>query len=46
VIELLQPKGKNNHAVFVVKESQAITYSYERNPEDPRNNAQPEYQIG
>ncbi|HLP37240.1 SpvB/TcaC N-terminal domain-containing protein [Lacibacter sp.] len=36
VIELLQPKGKNNHAVFVVKESEAITYSYERNTEDPR----------
>jgi len=36
VIELLQPKGKNKHAVFVVKESEAITYSYERNPEDPR----------
>lgn len=36
VIELLQPRGKNKHAVFVVKESEAITYSYERNPEDPR----------
>ncbi|MGF1585702.1 MAG: SpvB/TcaC N-terminal domain-containing protein [Bacteroidales bacterium] len=36
VIELLQPKGKNKHAVFVVKESEAITYSYERNPEDFR----------
>jgi hypothetical protein len=36
VIELLQPKGKNKHAVFVVKESEAITYSYERNAEDPR----------
>jgi len=36
VIELLQPKGKNKHAVFVVKESEAISYSYERNPEDPR----------
>jgi len=36
VIELLQPKGKNKHAVFVVKESEAITYSYERNPEDAR----------
>lgn len=30
VIELLQPKGKNKAAVFVVKESEAITYSYER----------------
>jgi len=36
VIELLQPKGKNKHAVFVVKESEAITYGYERNAEDPR----------
>ncbi|HSI78928.1 MAG TPA: toxin TcdB middle/N-terminal domain-containing protein [Lunatimonas sp.] len=36
VIELLQPKGKNKHAVFLVKESESITYSYERNPGDPR----------
>ncbi|MCC7525908.1 MAG: VCBS repeat-containing protein, partial [Chitinophagaceae bacterium] len=36
VIELLQPRGKNKHAVFVVKESEAITYSYERYTEDPR----------
>jgi len=36
VIELLQPKGKNKHAIFIVKESEAITYNYERNPEDPR----------
>lgn len=35
-IELLQPKGKNKHAVFVVKESEAVTYSYERNFDDPR----------
>lgn len=35
-IELLQPKGKNKHAVFMVKESEAITYNYERNPQDPR----------
>lgn len=36
VIELLQPKGRNKHAIFIVKESEAITYSYERNIEDPR----------
>ncbi|MEI6898458.1 MAG: toxin TcdB middle/C-terminal domain-containing protein, partial [Bacteroidota bacterium] len=36
MIELLQPRGKNKHAVFIVKESEAITYSYERNPADPR----------
>lgn len=36
IIELLQPKGQNKHAIFVVKESEAITYSYERDTEDPR----------
>jgi RHS repeat-associated protein len=36
VIELLQPKGKNKHAVFTVKESESISYSYERDPVDPR----------
>ncbi|MGO8056556.1 toxin TcdB middle/C-terminal domain-containing protein, partial [Rhizobium leguminosarum] len=36
VIELLQPKGHNSHAIFIVKESEAINYSYERNTEDPR----------
>jgi RHS repeat-associated protein len=36
VIELLQPKGKNKHAVFVVRESEAVTYSYERETGDPR----------
>jgi len=36
MIELLQPRGRNKHAVFAVKESEAITYNYERNSEDPR----------
>lgn len=36
VIELLQPRGQNKHAVFIVKESEAISYSYERDTEDPR----------
>lgn len=36
VIELLQPKGKNRYAVFIVRESEAINYSYERITEDPR----------
>lgn len=36
VIELLQPKGQNQHAIFIVKESEAITYGYERDNEDPR----------
>ncbi len=35
-IELLQPQGKNKHAVYAVKESEAITYGYEREPDDPR----------
>ncbi|MEM7373663.1 MAG: SpvB/TcaC N-terminal domain-containing protein [Bacteroidota bacterium] len=36
IIELLQPKGRNQHAIFTVRESEAISYAYERNPEDPR----------
>ncbi|MBK8644836.1 MAG: insecticidal toxin complex protein [Saprospiraceae bacterium] len=36
VIERTQPKGKNKHAVFIVKESESISYSYERNTDDPR----------
>ncbi len=36
IIELLQPKGQNKHAIFVVKEREAVTYDYERNTEDPR----------
>ncbi|MDD3654014.1 MAG: SpvB/TcaC N-terminal domain-containing protein [Desulfotomaculaceae bacterium] len=36
VIELLQPRGQNKHAVFVVRESEAVAYSYERDTGDPR----------
>lgn len=36
VIEMVQPRGQNSHAVFVAKESEAITYNYERDPSDPR----------
>jgi RHS repeat-associated protein len=36
IIELLQPVGQNKHAVFIVKESESITYSYERKIDDPR----------
>lgn len=36
VIQLLQPKGRNKHAVFAVQEREALTYDYERNTEDPR----------
>ncbi|WP_303315887.1 SpvB/TcaC N-terminal domain-containing protein [Flavivirga abyssicola] len=35
-IQLLQQKHQNKHAVYIVRESEAITYAYERNPEDPR----------
>ncbi len=30
IIQRLQPRVKNKYAVFIVKESEAITYSYER----------------
>jgi RHS repeat-associated protein len=36
VIKKLQPAGKEHKAVFIVEESEAITYSYERNIKDPR----------
>ena len=36
IIEMLQPKGKNKNAIFIVKESEAISYGYERNVDDPR----------
>ncbi|MGV8094282.1 MAG: SpvB/TcaC N-terminal domain-containing protein [Mangrovibacterium sp.] len=36
IIELIQPKGSNKYAVFAVKKSESVSYSYERNPEDPR----------
>ena len=36
VIELIQPKGQNKYAIFMVKESEAIIYNYERITEDPR----------
>jgi RHS repeat-associated protein len=35
-IKLLQPKSKNRFAIFLVHESEAITFSYERNVNDPR----------
>ena len=35
-IQLLQARRKNRHAVFTVKESEIISYIYERQPEDPR----------
>lgn len=35
-IQLLQPRAKNRYAVFLVTETEAITYTYERNAADPR----------
>lgn len=35
-VELLQPGGIKRHAVFAVKESEAVAYNYERDTEDPR----------
>ncbi|MEL7124383.1 MAG: toxin TcdB middle/C-terminal domain-containing protein, partial [Bacteroidota bacterium] len=35
-VQLQQPREDNQHAVFMVQESEAINYAYERNPEDPR----------
>lgn len=35
-IQVLQQRGENPYAVFIVKESESITYAYERNPTDPR----------
>lgn len=36
IIEIIQPKGQNKHGAFMAKESEAITYTYERNSDDPR----------
>ncbi|MFN0217011.1 MAG: SpvB/TcaC N-terminal domain-containing protein, partial [Saprospiraceae bacterium] len=35
-IQILQPREGNKYAVFIVKESEAITWHYERRSEDPR----------
>lgn len=35
-IRMLQPQLDNRYAVFLTHESEAITYHYERNPDDPR----------
>lgn len=35
-IKILQPRDKNRYAVFLAQESEAITFSYERNLLDPR----------
>lgn len=35
-IVLLQPQGRNKHAVYAVVQSESLIYNYERAPEDPR----------
>jgi RHS repeat-associated protein len=35
-IRVLQPQGRNRHAVFFSHPREALTYHYERNPADPR----------
>ena len=36
LVQLLQPRLHNQYAVFQVQQSEALTYTYERNPADPR----------
>ncbi|HMH20176.1 MAG TPA: SpvB/TcaC N-terminal domain-containing protein, partial [Puia sp.] len=36
LIRLLQPRVQNPYAVFAVQESESLTYTYERDPSDPR----------
>jgi RHS repeat-associated protein len=36
MVRMLQPAAGNRYAVFLSKESEAITYSYERTSKDPR----------
>lgn len=35
-VQVVQPRGPNRHDVFVVAEDEAISFSYERDPADPR----------
>jgi RHS repeat-associated protein len=35
-IELLQPRGPNQHAVFFTHAREALSYHYERSPDNPR----------
>ncbi|MEO5602315.1 MAG: toxin TcdB middle/C-terminal domain-containing protein, partial [Cyclobacteriaceae bacterium] len=36
IIRMLQARGSNQHAIFLVHESESITFSYERKISDPR----------
>lgn len=35
-ISIVQPRGRNRHAIFLTHGKEAITYTYERNSKDPR----------
>ena len=35
-VELIQPKGQNKHAVFLIKEAERLVYTYDRQMDDPR----------
>lgn len=35
-VRLLQPRGANRHAVLLTHAREALSYHYERNPDDPR----------
>jgi RHS repeat-associated protein len=35
-VGVLQPRGENQHAVFLAHPREALSYHYERNPADPR----------
>ncbi|MEO7975516.1 SpvB/TcaC N-terminal domain-containing protein [Flavobacterium sp.] len=35
-IRLIQPKGENKYACFLIVPSETISYTYDRNPADPR----------
>ncbi|MEO6631029.1 MAG: toxin TcdB middle/C-terminal domain-containing protein, partial [Mucilaginibacter sp.] len=36
LIQLIQPRQQNPYSVWIVQQSEALTYTYERNPADPR----------
>jgi len=36
LVQSVQPASSNRHAVFLVTETESITYTYERNAQDPR----------
>jgi RHS repeat-associated protein len=36
LIKMLQPRLQNQYGVFLVQQSESLTYTYERNPADPR----------